>query len=448
MTRVGRGTQQRKKNQERFLSLVTHRRTDLHSASRAAAAVTANATSEVSESRSAAATTANAACELGTTRNGYLSISPNELVFGSFLKGIASYGNEREASAANYIMSNWKDKWGKLGSSPVPQTPEQMALSGCLFSFDNFEVVDVLGEGSYGKVYKLLLSPPGASKPVCLGNIFVGKFEKHSASSLKERFFDPLVQSGKVTDETVVDLVGFFLYKVCIPEHGEEPYFIMVMLQEAGEGSLEEEIEQTHSRRLEFIEKKDEKGLASLLFWAIDVLVQLLQATTSLKSKGVAHRDIEPGNIVRVRNGYSKLKYKLIDFGAATEHKERVSRLTTQVGTSAFWPQLRGNKHANHDVFFSALSIVDVLLGDELEFLGENKNGEVVGRKFFDPKNLRSSLRKRWVLGGKNSQSSKIVDALAGFLSELIHVDDNGNCSMEALMALKSGERLQHDCFG
>uniref|UniRef100_UPI00398F48AA serine/threonine-protein kinase TBK1-like n=1 Tax=Pristiophorus japonicus TaxID=55135 RepID=UPI00398F48AA len=151
---------------------------------------------------------------------------------------------------------------------------------------------DVLGQGATASVYKARHKKTGDQYAVKVFNhvSYLRPYE------VQMREFDML---RKLNHKNIVKLFA-------VEEVGTTKQKVLVMEYCAG-GSLLNVLE----------ESENAFGLSEAEF--LIVLQSVVDGMNQLRANGVVHRDIKPGNIMRVVGEYGQSVYKLTDFGAARE---------------------------------------------------------------------------------------------------------------------------------
>jgi len=149
---------------------------------------------------------------------------------------------------------------------------------------ESFSIIEVLGKGSTGNIYKARLK--GTNELCALKCIHLSSMEKsHSLARIQN---EVRILCTVRESEFVVDLLGFF---------EDDTYAYLVMEYIEGE-SLAKLLDVTPKLR----EKK-----------AVAILRDLILALEDIQWKGVVHRDLKPSNIIVGHSG----RCKLIGFGLA-----------------------------------------------------------------------------------------------------------------------------------
>jgi calcium-dependent protein kinase len=212
---------------------------------------------------------------------------------------------------------------------------------------DNYKIVNKLGKGSFGSVYKV----------------------KHKISG--EIRAMKIIKNTSVDDKVGVDNVKF-LKEIQVLKELEHPniikifeyyvdnknHYIISELLTGGE--LYETIIKCH--------KFNEKTAAF-------IMKQILSALNYLHSKGIVHRDIKPENIlvqnIDKKENLDEIYIKLIDFGASNFFKEN-EILKLKVGSPYYIAPEVLNKNYNEKCdIWSAGVVLYVMLTGNFPFVGQ-----------------------------------------------------------------------------
>jgi serine/threonine-protein kinase len=244
-----------------------------------------------------------------------------------------------------------------VGASSAPATPPRAAqklstLPGAkpddkqFTQVGRYRILEHLGRGGMATVYKA--HDPSIGRDVAI------MFRHASLSEDAEcrtRFLREARAAGGLSHPNIVVVHD-------VGEIEGRPYMAMEMLQGA---SLAEELEQ--NKRL-------------MVRDVVSIGIQLARALDYAHSKGVIHRDIKPGNIMRERaNG----AVKVTDFGIAhVDESASVGEQRTRVGDVIGTPQYmspeqtRGEKLDGRSDLFSAGIVLYQMLTGVRPFRGDS----------------------------------------------------------------------------
>lgn len=152
-----------------------------------------------------------------------------------------------------------------------------------------YAVIDILGMGGFGAVYRAVQEPVG--RPVAVKVVHA-----HNADDpeLRARFFREAKLVARLKDRAVVTL----------HDYGEEPEIGLYMVFELVEGSTLTPILRQGAQRADRV---------------VNILLQLLRALGEAHELGMVHRDLKPGNVMLVHDSGAYLGegVRLLDFGIA-----------------------------------------------------------------------------------------------------------------------------------
>lgn len=165
--------------------------------------------------------------------------------------------------------------------------PQQDSLVGCIVD-ERYEVVQLLGEGGMGSVYRV--------RHRVLGRQFALKALRSEYArdrALAERFVQEARAAAAISNPHVVSITDFGML-----DQGQ-PYFVMELL----EG-------QTLSSVMR------ERGVLAPEF-VVGVARAVASALASAHEVGVIHRDLKPDNIILLGDANTPTSLKVLDFGLA-----------------------------------------------------------------------------------------------------------------------------------
>jgi tRNA A-37 threonylcarbamoyl transferase component Bud32 len=204
--------------------------------------------------------------------------------------------------------------------------------------FGKYEIVDRIGRGGMGTVYK--------ARDARLNRLVALKvISGEVTDELRTRFFEEAQACANLTHPNIVTIYD-------VGEEGDRLYIVMELLD--GQ-ELKQLIEQ---RVVLTIEEK------------LAAMAQLCDALDYAHRKEVVHRDIKPANIYFEKQG----SVKIIDFGIAkTATSNSLTRTGMILGTLRYMPleQVRGKADARSDqyslaaVFYELLSLRPPFTGDD-----------------------------------------------------------------------------------
>jgi serine/threonine protein kinase/formylglycine-generating enzyme required for sulfatase activity len=204
--------------------------------------------------------------------------------------------------------------------------------SGNFISVDSdYELLETIGRGNFGEVWK-------ARAP---GGVLV---------ALK-RIFRTLDDKASRQEEKALELICNLKHPYLLQTHRFSPQQDrLVVIMELADGSLTDWLKEH--------QKAGGKGIPVedlLPFFA-----QAAEGLDFLHQRKVMHRDIKPGNLLRL-NGYAKVA----DFGLAREQYDIMETPTFFAGTPLYMPpEMWSNKvHINSDQFSLASAYVEVRQG-------------------------------------------------------------------------------------
>jgi eukaryotic-like serine/threonine-protein kinase len=224
-----------------------------------------------------------------------------------------------------------------------------------------YEVVDVIGQGGMGIVYKAV--DPGIGRTVAIKmttGAIVGDLE------MLKRFTREAQSVGSLQHPNIVTV-----YDLGVEE--QNPYLVMELLD--GE-SLESLV---RTRRSMSLEEK------------LEIIVQICNGIQYAHQRNVIHRDIKPANIMILKDGTAKI----VDFGIARAGMQKLTRPGQLVGSFEYMSpeQINAtNVDARTDIFSIGVLLFELVAG-RLPFDGKD-TGEVLMKILHQPAPSLSALAK------------------------------------------------------
>lgn len=207
-----------------------------------------------------------------------------------------------------------------------------------------YEIIEELGKGSMGLVYKAL--DPKINRSLAIKTIrFSDEFDEDVIQEIKERFFREAEIAGQLSHPSIVTIYD-------VGEDRDLTYMAMEFLK--GED----------------LEKYTDKKNLLPLRKVLDVAARVADALDFAHKSEVIHRDIKPANIMLLKNG----GVKVTDFGIAKAISSSRTRTGVILGTPNYMSpeQIIGQKiDARSDIFSLGVLFYQLLTG-ELPFHGDN----------------------------------------------------------------------------
>ena len=175
---------------------------------------------------------------------------------------------------------------------------KNISSEGYQFNSDNYNIVQLLGEGTFGKIY--LVEDPEDLKKYALKKISVSDMDELSDNKKEFELLMKLSQENPLLN--VVKIYGIQVKKL------DKFNLVMYVLMEAAQCDWENEIRNRSQYQAYYTEEE-----------LMKILLNLTQTLASLQKMGICHRDVKPQNILC----FDKDNYKLSDFGEAKKKKKR-----------------------------------------------------------------------------------------------------------------------------
>jgi eukaryotic-like serine/threonine-protein kinase len=210
-----------------------------------------------------------------------------------------------------------------------------------------YEILEVLGKGSMGLVYKAL--DPKINRLLAIKTIrFLDEFDDDVIQEIKERFFREAEIAGRLSHPSIVT----------IHDIGEDQDLTYMAMEYLEGDDLEK-----------FVSKNNLLPLKKV----IHVVANVAEALDFAHEADVIHRDIKPANIRLLKSG----GVKVTDFGIARAISSSRTRTGVILGTPNYMSpeQIMGQKVDLRSDIFSLGVLFYQLLTGELPFQGDNLSG-------------------------------------------------------------------------
>jgi serine/threonine-protein kinase len=207
-----------------------------------------------------------------------------------------------------------------------------------------YEIIEPLGRGSMGLVYKAL--DPKINRLVAIKTIrFSDEFDRDIIQAIQERFFREAEMAGKLSHPSIVAIYD-------VGEDHELTYMVMEFLD--GED----------------LEKYTRRGNLLPARKVLDIVAAVAGALNFAHQKKVIHADIKPANIMLLKEG----RVKVTDFGISKAISSWRTKTGLVLGTHKYMSpeQIMGKRIDGRSDIFSLGVVFFQLLTGELPFHGKN----------------------------------------------------------------------------
>jgi serine/threonine protein kinase len=200
-----------------------------------------------------------------------------------------------------------------------------------------YEVVSLIGAGSYGYVYKVR-EPAPLSRILALKVLRLDQFNAKAQAN----FFQEARRIASMHHPNILPVYNFGQL-----QENEQPYFVM---EYASQTILDLFRKSDGTRRMAFVEE------------LVPYVQQTADALHYVHNNGLVHQDVKPGNLLIGRNG----QILLSDFGTTFYlGMQTHASLGEVTGTAAYMPpeQWQGNPRRDSDQYALAICCYELLTG-------------------------------------------------------------------------------------
>jgi serine/threonine-protein kinase len=257
---------------------------------------------------------------------------------------------ERGTDPASWVCSEHPDV-ALVAADILEEFSDRAPLLGSILG-GKYHLIDILGRGGFGAVYRGLQAPVG--RAVAVKVIRERELRGDSASDVRGRFMREARVISSLRHHATVKLHDF----------GEDDD-VLFMVLELVEG-------QTLHRVL-----GTQGPMAPTR--AVAIMVQVLEALAEAHAKGMVHRDLKPGNVMLSRSPFGHDRVKVLDFGIAkivdTGPGDGVETSRGVVfGSPAYMApeQAQGHPQPASDLYAAGVMLYEMLTGVR-PFYGENE---------------------------------------------------------------------------
>ena len=240
-----------------------------------------------------------------------------------------------ESSKSSTIGSHGKLKRASILEESPPEERKRVG---------RYELLEVLGSGSMGLVYKAL--DPKINRLLAIKTIrFSDEFEEDAIKDIKKRFLREAEIAGQLAHPSIVTIYD-------VGEDEDLTYIVMENLE--------------GKDLAKFIKRKNLLPFRKVL----QVVARVADALEYAHKADVIHRDIKPANIMLMDNG----GVKVTDFGIAKAISSSRTKTGVILGTPNYMSpeQIMGQKIDHKSDIFSLGVLFFQLLTGELPFQGKN----------------------------------------------------------------------------
>jgi hypothetical protein len=325
-------------------------------------------------------------CLMSSFNNLSLDMSGDE---SSLKENIILQLNPSKNSKSSSTSSNNNKKEPEKINLTKPQENEITSIvENFHFNIDEYEIIKCIGEGSYGKIYKV--ENKKTKKPFALKKI-IAHTEKEVEEFQREYEIMNWVTIDKHCEENILNILGVAVKVLDLTTTA------VYVLMELADSDWEKEINSRARARSYYTEQE-----------LLDIISLIIKTLAKMQKENISHRDIKPQNILifnEKKSKDNKNKYKLADFGEAKELQPRDGESNTLRGTELYMSpllfsslrfQAEPESKIKHDPFKSdvfSLGLCTLLAGSltfkslyEIRELYDMRKISVIVNKYLNPR--------------------------------------------------------------
>ena len=213
-----------------------------------------------------------------------------------------------------------------------------------IFKSDDYNIIDLIGEGTYGKIY--LVNDSKTNEKFALKQI---SLKNQTDTNNHKKQFEFLMKLSEENPElNIVKILGIEIKQL------DKFNTVLYVLMEAGKSDWEKEIYQRNVEQRFYTEEE-----------LMEILTSLVATFCALQEKGISHRDVKPQNIVYFEKNKitNKSIFKITDFGEAKINEGDSIILYDSFDKNTSKQTVRGTELYMSPLLFNALTntfVIDV----------------------------------------------------------------------------------------
>uniref|UniRef100_A0A3P8YUY9 Myosin, light chain kinase 5 n=1 Tax=Esox lucius TaxID=8010 RepID=A0A3P8YUY9_ESOLU len=268
---------------------------------------------------------------------------------------------------------------------PLPLTYEKVTIDSTHKVTDHYNVLEKLGVGKFGQVFKLTHKETGR---VCAGKFYKGRRAKEREAARKEIELMNLLHHPKLVQ--------------CLGAYDLKPEMVMVMEFIAGG---------------ELFERIVDDGFEHTEPASVRYMQQIVEGVGYMHQQSIIHLDLKPENIVCV--DHTGTRIKIIDFGLASK-LDPATPLKVMHGTPEFVaPEVIGYEPVGFATDMWSIGVICyILLSGESPFQGNSEE-----------ETLALVTRAQWEFDEESFE--EITDQAKDFISSLLNKEPRRRMSCE-----------------